>query len=1118
MGFNILAVSTVVFICSTALAGPDAVVRFELPSDGFASVAINDASGKRVRNFFGSLPLKGGSHEFEWDGRNDEGDLVPPGTYSWIGLRRGDIHALYRGRFQHGEPPWLYGRTGGWISDHSPAVTVVAAGEKMLLGATEAEWGHGVIACDLEGRKLWGQRWLQKRSWCGADVVVTNGTRFFATSYLNESAVWEIDPSTGASSLVFEKSDLAPEHVSSGGRKDYPGIVPPALRVVGARGNELYVTDLFGQEPRTYVLAIGGVNAKLSLKRVLPARPWALAWLSDGRCLAVMDRTVEIFDEESGATNEFVGAGLSQPYAIAVDKFDRVFVSDQGATGAHQYNSEGQLHWRYMRLNGPAVHQVHVFTKTGDKLGSIGTPGGQKVGRFDAQAFYQPAGIAIDSRGRLWVTEYNQSPKRVTVWSVPQDFPKSPVTLDRQFIGPAAYGGAAAMIDPRQPWRLLDTNYGHVLDVDLATGEFSVESLPWRQYDPWKEQGHRPELPFTGRPGVAIRIGDRSFAACSGGYHHGSDARWSPYRFNAGGGVLIGEYVDGRFVPVAGFGNLRMWMRSRELRSRRDSQWMPEAILAAAKSRPDWSDIASRMGMAPDAADVPHVEHKRGSPEWIVHPWPKEISGFIWVDANGDQAMQSDEIEFHPMGDSDNLTIDPQMNLYFEVRDGVDNGDVGTWKVSATGTGLGERLSYSWKSLTRISDAPVSAVQIGKDGSLLALNSLYQADGTLRWRYPMDNRGVKALGPRSRESVIPGRVHRVNAMWGTVDGPESVGTLFMLHNNDGAAYLLSREDGLFIGSLFAPYGFADGIDSIPEAKLGMPLERYSLQDESFNGHFVRAEATGKGFEAGRYYLIGLSRSIVVEIAGLESVERLQGGSLELVAGAGLFGEQKRFDPAATATPAKLNRTVEPIAVPKVKSGKDSFENTQSIKWSGSELRVAWNNTGLLLKWDVRGDKTPFVNSDPDFTQLFSTGDACDVQFESPTLGSIRFVIAMHNDKPAIIRMRYQGDATENAVTYKSGVGEIRLPEVIKLDGQPSVRRIGEDRYVVQVTLPWRTLGVKSPKAGQTFKVEFGIMSSDASGSNTAARDYWASGTSEMVADIPTEAALTAGRGQIDLKD
>src|SRR5690606_36270495 len=90
---------------------------------------------------------------------------------------------------------------------------------------------------------------------------------------------------------------------------------------------------------------------------------------------------------------------------------------------------------------------------------------------------------------------------------------------------------------------------------------------------------------------------------------------------------------------------------------------------------------------------------------------------------------------------------------------------------------------------------------------------------------------------------------------------------------------LTRDNGLFLGTIFKPTPTSPGITAIPEAKPGMLLDEYSMGNEIFHGSFARAEATVNGFEKGRYYMLGLGASIVVELTGLDSIQRLPGDEI-----------------------------------------------------------------------------------------------------------------------------------------------------------------------------------------------------------------------------------------------
>ncbi len=1087
-------------------------ITITMPAEGWASIAINDANGKRVRNLFGNLPLKAGEHSFEWDGRDDKGNKVEPGEYRWIGLHRGDIAAIYRGTFQHGNPPWLYGQTGGWASDHSSVTAVARVGNRMLLGSNEAEWGRGLIATDLDGNKQWGVKWLTGRGWCGAEAIAAIGNRAFATSYVGECAVWEIDVETGRNQLVLTRDDV-------------PGVEDKKkrwahLRIVGAHetpdGGEVYLADVFGQyngKPGTLVYKVNGKNEKLTYDRTLPMRLWGMTWLPDGRCIAAADYSVVELNTMTGTTKAFTSSPISAPWDVTSDAQGNVYVSDQGANGQHKYTRHGQLKWRYLRLDRPSSQQVKVFDSSGKLLRAMGRKGGQQIGKLNPNDFFQPAGLDIDARGRLWVSEMTSSPKRVSVWSPPQNWSTSAPRLAEQFLGPAHYGGGAWMVDPTRPWELTDSQYGTVFDVDIDRQTFRADRLPWRWLDIWKEHGYRPNVPFTGRPGIAIKAYGRSFAACAGGYMHGSDANLEPYKSRAEGPVMIGEYVGERFIPRAAIGNIRMWMRGRELNTRRDEQWVPKAILDAARLRPDWPKHAQAMGMGVDDEDVPHVEHKRGAPVWIVHPWPKDISGMIWVDQDGDASVDPNEVTFHRAGDFGGVTIDDKLNAYFSVPSWHKDDTVGTFKLPCQGVNEAGAPVYSWESLTRISNKFISLKHVGSDGSILSTTSLHDASGNLVWSYPSDKRGVRQLGGDAHKTVKPGTVFRVRSLRGVVKGPGNLGDVYMMHSVDGQSYLMTRDDGLFITMLFRPYSMADGWDAIADATPGVRLDKHSQQDECFNGHFQQAQANGKGFRKGSYYLLGAGRSAVVEITGLDRVQRFAGGSVMLDANVGKYAKGERYDPAGGAVPATSTKTIKPVTAVMRESGVDIYSGPPA-KWGSTWARFGWDNRHLYIKAFVQGDTSKFINNGTDYREAFATGDAFELQVNSPKLGPLRFVAAMHNNEPVVVRMQYKGKPTRNAYTYVSGVAETKVADVRIIQHGYNVRRV-KNGWVVQFSLNWEYMGI-TPKPGMRIPADIGICFSDPTGNKTQSRMFWAGGGINMVADMPTEAKPAERYGTIIL--
>ena len=103
---------------------------------------------------------------------------------------------------------------------------------------------------------------------------------------------------------------------------------------------------------------------------------------------------------------------------------------------------------------------------------------------------------------------------------------------------------------------------------------------------------------------------------------------------------------------------------------------------------------------------------------------------------------------------------------------------------------------------------------------------------------------------------------------------------------------------------------------------------------------------------------------------------------------------------------------------------------------------------------------------------------------------------------------------DEGVWYRSPVGAVYVPVVERLAIKPVVLR-GKDWYTVEVAIPWTVLGIE-PKVGLEIPAELGVLRADPTGSKTASRNYWSSGRSGMVADVPTQVRPTTKWGLFKL--
>ncbi len=63
---------------------------FFVPEDGEVSLIVFDRTGKRIKTLLNQIPLEKGYHSVTWDGRNEGGSKIAPGTYVYVVEVRGE--------------------------------------------------------------------------------------------------------------------------------------------------------------------------------------------------------------------------------------------------------------------------------------------------------------------------------------------------------------------------------------------------------------------------------------------------------------------------------------------------------------------------------------------------------------------------------------------------------------------------------------------------------------------------------------------------------------------------------------------------------------------------------------------------------------------------------------------------------------------------------------------------------------------------------------------------------------------------------------------------------------------------------------------------------------------
>ncbi len=409
---------------------------YNLPREGESTIQFFDENDESMRILVAQQRRPEGVNTERWDGLDDDGKPLPAGKYSWRGVVHDPINVKYRFSVHNsGNPPYpTDDNTGGWGGDHGRPSTVLRIKDGMILAWDSCEFGWGLIRTDLDGRKKWGS----KRT---AEYLATDGERLFIAGGHGWSA--------GGGVTVIELSTSRTLNFQPGMER--------LLAPKGGENDDNKVTGLACDGKQIYV-AYGGRNmigvytpeGNLAASWDVQA-PGQLAMRADGSLVALSDDRVVVLRD--GRIINKVTDVLTMPRGIAVSKNDEIFVAQAGN-----------------------VQQVKVYDLNGKLLRTIGKDGGRPAkGTYDVSGMYEPGGIDVDEKGRLWVAETTDGPKRISVWD--SETGKNV----NEFFGGSAYF-AYGTIDPARP----DEIYAHHVLWKIDWKKYKTRPLTtiWRKTAP----------------------------------------------------------------------------------------------------------------------------------------------------------------------------------------------------------------------------------------------------------------------------------------------------------------------------------------------------------------------------------------------------------------------------------------------------------------------------------------------------------------------------------------------------------------------------------------------------------------------------------------------------------
>ena len=1068
-------------------------VRARVPANReFCTVAIDDASGRRVRNLAGGVrtadcAAPGGAPGevlLKWDGLDDAGRPVAPGRYILKTLGSDRIDGFWERSFYNpGDPPWSTsdGR-GAWGADHMPVRTLCAAGDAVVCCSGFAEGGYGTFALKADGRKLWSDK---RGSFVAAGderyvFIVPNDWSKTGRELLR------IDAKTGGYRPFSPGADMPVPLSEVFGLKK--GAEPP--RVLGLALCEEGLLALCADNALRIVDPERGV-----FKRAIPlhasqfdVRPpsGSLGTTDPGHCpfaarggsvYTFFGRDMQRTDVISGRT-ESLPARVESPLSMAFDAEGSLYVADDGPD-----------------------QNVKVFSPDGALLREIGRRGGRaREGALDRSGFLRPSGVAVDSHGRLWVAEKQEHPRRVSVWTPDGGFL-------RDFLGNGHYSGAGTAIHRNDPARAFasqnEISFGPDGSWDVAATMFGGDACVAGK--------------TVARPGgSSFHGGDLFFS-----YASGKKREFFAATGDANGTSFFIGVKDGlRWRPVAAIssvaalqGNLVGAGSNRRARQAPWGEW--EGLDAADVAI--WNDFDGDGFVSRGECEIVSSIAKANPAPGRTPPLVRTATAF--------RAAENTEVDPEDLGFWAAVPADAKGKAWRWGRMVPSRFRDGGLPVYSMKEGSFHPCQNAGLELLTLSGSLAASPVPGKDlcmGFLKEdgfgwLAAWRKSDGAVLWRYPSPFHGVHGShkAPMAQPGLLIGplKVMGVAAKCG-VRGDMAVA---MIRGNLGEDYFVT-DDGLYVNR-FTKDGRLPGM-AMPEDAAALARTSFATLNgwwEPFCGTFARQD---DGVARATCPLPATQGGNVVRIEGLEKIERGLDGALEV--------SEADLARAAADRDAR-NLAASRPAVPLVLARSLADAKPHGISAPGQPVRAVFRGAAdeenLKLEWTITGDASPWVNCGKDWRLLFKTGDCVDFQFsprgnrkDAPLAGDFRLLAAPFGEGAAAVLMRQVApDAPAGAGhDFTSPVTTVHFDEVRRLAEVPLVERLAGGKVRVSLSVPWRSIGVEPPTAGAQLSGDVGFILSSKDGTVNAARVYRSNKNTGLVSDQPGEARLEP-RGWSEVK-
>lgn len=1028
-------------------------IAVNVPTAGKVSVNIIGSQGQVIREITGGISHPKGKMTVYWDGYDQWGFPCAPGKYTWGAYVSQGLKAEYRGVFgKSGTPPYQTADAkGGWIGDHSELADVAADATGIYAMCPIAEAERSIIKLGYDDKTIWRRTPFVGGGWGPLYSIASNGKYLFATFGLKASKLVRLDAATGQTLVYTSMGDnvvMAPISESAGAsapEDSSPFGLQPDTSGLAASKTEVYASVFSAN-----IIQVLDPESGKPTRQIPCPSPRGLALDRQGNLYAISyspngASKLLRFDRATGDPKVVIADGLVEPWHVALSQDGKLYISQEGAS-----------------------QQVVQYTVAGKRLGSVGKAGGRTwAGTYHTDALRNPAGLAVDERGRLIVAE-------AAIPRVLDRYLTSPLKFDRQWYGSGAYWNAD-FPDPDDPL----TGYypfepsgfakAKIVSTDIPGAPVASWDLNRAGYDALPDMYDRissPEIKYLSNGkkymysdsmhGVCLVVGDQILPVGGALVHNarqkGNTLKksylevWSDtngnHRIDAGEEAMI-DTVDGAPLPEMADATCSMWLNSN------GDLYLTSEANKILRIPATGINAAGTIAWAADKATWcigPIIPSKL---DYVPTGWRNGILG-LRIDSHGNYFTCYNAILPALTDDLAAKITKAQPNL---PRD--------SWQAYATAD-LAKRyhegLGHAGES---------NAVKIAK----------FDKAGRLLW----------VAGRKATAASAPGEMYHFWSLAGMINDDYVVGASEL-----GQQYIYTK-DGYYVDSLFNNPGLAP------------PPGPYTFGGETSGGRIQYFKKRGEVWTycTGMAYLVhGFDKS------GKVIGETRLTGAVKL---------DRVYDTAGTAGADKPEFTI--VGMPA--SGDWSKVPASSLKRSSAVLataQAAYDATTLHVRIHV-ADPTPLQNGADDVTLAFKGGDAVGIDLgpagdrNAPSAGDIRILAARIGGANHLIGMKPVSATKRPQEYFTPAGGRKHFDYVGEIPGGRATLTADRDGkgYTADLSIPRAFVDIAfAPGTKVKADIEVLLSGQGGRGLQAISRNYLftpPTAQTTMTDDIPTESWL-----------